>query len=889
MSTNELSDRYNHLEVEDKNYLFWMKNNYFKAEDISTKPPFSLIMPPPNVTGSLHLGHALDQTIQDLFTRWKRMSGFNALFLPGTDHAGISTQLVVEKELLKQGLKRRDLGREKFLEKVWEWKETYGNRIIEQCKKLGDSADWGRIKFTLDDDVSAAVRKVFVSLYKEGLIYRGQRLVNWDTQLETAVSDLEVENEERKGTLWHIKYPIEGMNEFMIVATTRPETMLGDTAVCVHPSDDRYRKHIGKNVVLPLLGRKIPIIADEYVDQTFGSGVVKMTPAHDFNDYEIGKRHKLQFINILNTNGTLNSNAGPYQGLKVQPARKKVLEDLAAQGLLEKEEPHKQVVPVSERTGQVVEPYLSDQWFVAIHKLARPAKHVVESGTIEFIPEMWAKTYLHWMNNIQDWCISRQLWWGHRIPAWYCEDCKHVVVSEKNPVECDKCKSKNLKQDDDVLDTWFSSGLWPFSTLGWPEQTESFKTFYPTSLMVTGHDIIFFWVARMIMNGLHFAKDIPFRHVYIHGLIRDSQGRKMSKSLGNGVDPLDMIEKYGADALRFTLLSSVASGKDLKFSEKRLEGYRNFMNKIWNATRFALTNLKEYKSLNESINPEAMSLADHWIISRLKETQEQVDDYLDSHRISEAANTLYSFVWNDFCDWYLEFIKPIMYGDDIYQKNETAKVLAGTLNRIMRLLHPFIPFITEELYQKLPIKNEACIVDAYPTSENDRVWLSASDKEKAFELNVIKEAISALRNIRGENQIKPGQKINIRLSTASIRLNEILTKNQSAFTKMANVDGFEIGSNLSATKSALQLIQIGQDKMSVIVPLEGLVDLGAEIARLQKNLEKAQKDIEITHKKLSDDSFMKNAPPDIVETEKARLEQLVEQTQTIQESLERLK
>ncbi|MFN3455866.1 MAG: valine--tRNA ligase, partial [Pseudobdellovibrio sp.] len=595
-SSSLLADRYNPQDVETKVYQWWENSGHFKAQDQSTKPPFSIILPPPNVTGFLHLGHALDHTIQDLLIRWKRMSGYNAMWLPGTDHAGIATQTVVEKELKKTGGgTRHELGREKFVDKIWEWKNEYGDRIYRQMRRLGDSCDWDRATFTLDEGVSKAVRKVFVTLYNKNLIYKGQRLINWSGPLETAISDLEVEHKQVKGTLYHINYPVDGTNEFLTVATTRPETMLGDTALCVHPDDERYKHLIGKTVTVPLINRKIKIIADTYVDLNFGSGVVKITPAHDFNDYKIGKTHKLEFINILNKKTELNENAGPYKGLKVAEARKKVCEDLKTLGLLVKEEPHVHSVGHCSRSGAVVEPYLSEQWFLKMDELATPAKRVVESGTIRFEPESWTKVYLHWMNIIEDWCISRQLWWGHRIPAWHCADCDKHTVSETDPFQCVYCGSKNLTQEEDVLDTWFSSALWPFSTMGWPNEgqhsMETQQTFYPTNYLVTGHDIIFFWVARMIMMGVEFKKDVPFRTVYIHGLVRDSQGRKMSKSLGNSVDPIDMIEKYGADALRFSFLAHLFSGKDFKFSEQRLEGYRNFMNKVWNAARFVLSNL----------------------------------------------------------------------------------------------------------------------------------------------------------------------------------------------------------------------------------------------------------------------------------------------------------
>lgn len=888
--TNELSSRYSPQEVETKTYKFWEEGGYFKSQDQSTKPPYSIILPPPNVTGTLHLGHALDHTIQDVLIRWKRMSGFNAMWLPGTDHAGIATQSVVERELKKEKKTRKELGREKFVEKVWEWKHKSGNTIVEQMKRLGDSCDWDRLRFTLDDGVSEAVKKVFVSLYKEGLIYRGVRLVNWDTQYETAVSDLEVESKSEKGTLWHIKYPIENSTEFVTVATTRPETMLGDTAVCVHPNDDRYKNIIGKNVILPLLNKKIKVIADDYVDKEFGSGVVKITPAHDFNDYEIGKRHKLEFINILNTNGTLNEKAGSYKGLSTKEARKKVLEDLTQQGLLVKEEPHQNTIPVSERSGTVIEPFLSQQWFVAIQKLATPAQNVVASGTTVFEPEQWTKTYLHWMGNIQDWCISRQLWWGHRIPAWNCTACKHVTVSETDPAECEKCKSKNISQEEDVLDTWFSSGLWPFSTMGWPENTETQKTFYPTDVLVTGHDIIFFWVARMMMLGLHFKKDVPFRTVYIHGLVRDAQGRKMSKSVGNTVDPLEMIEKYGADSLRFTLMSQIAGGRDLKFSEQRLEGYRNFTNKIWNAARFSLAAF-EGENITNSSKPVKtdLSLADQWITVKLSECIKSVNHNLEQMRFSDAASALYSFVWNDFCDWYLEFIKPIIYKTKGPEKTATLTVLAHTFNRALKLLHPFIPFITEEVYQKMPVKNAALIVDQYPTQANEKEWLSIGTKEAAQSLDLVRDVVTAIRNIRGENRISPAVEITVRLAPADETTQKILGENKDFIIRLGKLKNCEIDPKGSLSKCAVAPVQSGGYQVDVVIPLEGLVDFEEEVARLEKHLEKNQKDINLLQSKLSNENFVKNAPEEVVAGDKEKLEVLLSQVKSIKMSLERFK
>lgn len=891
--SGQLPDRYNPQDVEEKIYSMWESAGYFKASDQSTKPPYSIILPPPNVTGFLHLGHALDHTIQDVMVRWKRMNGFNVLWLPGTDHAGIATQAVVEKELKKEGITRHQLGREKFVEKVWEWKHQYGNRIYSQMRKLGDSCDWDRAKFTLDEDVSKAVRKVFVSLYKKNGIYRGTRLVNWSGPLESAISDLEVEHRQVKGSIWHIKYKIEGTQEFLIVATTRPETLLGDSAVAVHPEDPRYKKYIGKNVIIPLLGRPIPIIADTYVDKEFGSGVVKITPAHDFNDYKVGKTHNLPMINILTKKTEMNENAGPYQGLKVQEARKKVLEDLKAQELLEKEEPHTLNVGHCSRTGAVVEPFLSEQWFMKMQDLAVPAKRVAESGTIRFEPDSWTKVYLHWMNIIEDWCISRQLWWGHQIPAWYCEACNHVTVTEHDPKACEKCNSTNIKQDEDVLDTWFSSALWPFSTMGWPKETETLKTFYPTSMLVTGHDIIFFWVARMIMMGLEFMKDVPFREVYIHGLIRDSQGRKMSKSLGNSVDPLEMIQKHGADALRFTFMAHLFSGKDIKFSEQRLEGYRNFMNKIWNATRFALGNLTDFKSPAEGDkalpNKANISIFDQWLIFKLGQVEKTVEEAMEQHKFSEAATALYHFVWYEFCDWYIEFVKPIMSGEKNAQRADTQLVLAQVLNRAMRLLHPFTPFITEELFQKLPIKSKACIIDSYPTPRKDKDFLALGSETAANEIDLVKEVISAIRNIRGENRISPAIKLNVRLAANADKSKKHLEQNKSAIMTIARLENLLIGDEGNLSKCALTVVDVHGMQVKVIIPLEGLVDIDEEVKRIQKTLEKLNKDIQILNGKLSNENFVKNAAEEVVEADRALLDQLRKQLVSMQDALTRLK
>lgn len=889
----QLSDRYSPQEVEGRTYLWWEKQGYFKAQDVSTKPPYCIILPPPNVTGSLHIGHALDHTVQDVLVRWKRMSGFNVLWLPGTDHAGIATQAVVERELGKQKISRKQLGREKFVAKVWEWKHQYGNRIVEQMKRLGDSCDWDRHVFTLDEGVSKAVRKVFVDLYKKSWIYKGQRLINWSPALESAISDLEVEYKEIKGSLWHIRYPLSDGTGTLVVATTRPETMLGDTAVAVHPEDERFAKYIGKTVKLPLTHRTIQVIGDSSVDREFGTGAVKITPAHDFNDYAMGQKHNLAMVNILNKDGTLNDDAGAYRGLKVSDARKKIVADLEAQGFLEKIEPHTHQVGHCSRTNCVVEPFLSDQWFVKMSELATGARRVVESGTINFEPEQWTKTYLHWMSIVQDWCISRQLWWGHRIPAWYCQDCKHISVAEVDVTKCEKCGSTKLTQDEDVLDTWFSSGLWPFSTMGWPQETETQKTFYPTNVLVTGHDIIFFWVARMIMLGLEFKKDVPFRTVYIHGIVRDAQGKKMSKSTGNAEDPVELIEKFGADSLRFTLLASMASGRDLKFSMQRLEGYRNFMNKIWNATRFSLSALEGFKmpSEGETALPAKahMTSADHWLLHRLGLCEKEVDAALNTYRFSDAALAVYGFVWNDFCDWYLEFIKPIVYGGNSDEKSTTQLVLAQTLNRIMRLLHPFCPFITEELYQKLPLRSASVMVDRFPTQRVDKDLLGCASADVAFEMDVVCQVITALRNIRGENGIKPGVKVTARLAPKDDKSQKILGANKQAIMTLSKLESCDIGEAGNMSKCAVSPVRLGQIEIDVIVPLEGLVDFEEEIKRISKTIEKHQKDIGILMGRLSNEEFVKNAPEEVVEQGKKQLEELRSQVEALQQSLMRLK
>ncbi len=877
------SDRYNPQEVEKKLYAFWEEKAYFKAQDVSTKPPFSILLPPPNVTGFLHLGHALDHAIQDCLIRWKRMSGFNTVWLPGTDHAGIATQSVVEKELKKKNISRRDLGREKFEEKIWDWKKEYGDRIYNQMKRLGDSCDWSRTLFTLDEKPSQAVRKVFVSLFKRGLIYRGKRLVNWSTGLETAISDLEVEYKEIKGTLTYLRYYLDNSENYLVVATTRPETLLGDVAVCVHPEDERYQSYIGSRVKLPLTDRWIPVIADAYVDKTFGTGVLKITPAHDFNDFQIGKKHQLPLINILNKNGTLNENGLKYAGLKTQEARKRMIEDLKKENFLEKEEPYTHSVGHCEKSGTVMEPLMSDQWFMKMSALVVPARRVVETGTIRFEPDSWTKVYLHWLNNIEDWCISRQLWWGHRIPVWTCAQCDHQMSAESAPTTCEKCQSTELKQDPDVLDTWFSSALWPMTTLGWPEKTESLKTFYPTSTLVTGHDIIFFWVARMIILGLEFEKDVPFRTVILHGLVRDQQGRKMSKSLGNSIDPVEMIEKYGLDALRFSMLAHIHSGKDLKMSEQRIEGYRNFMNKIWNASRFVLQNLTlTANDLIEPLQRQQLSAYDQWIIQKLSHVIQIVEESLEQNRFSEAAQAIYHFIWYEYCDWYIEFAKPYL---QTSEKNITQKVLIQVLDRTLKLLHPFAPFISEEIYQKLPIKKEALVIEVFPTTLNEAAFLSLRDEKSSYEIDLLKEVISAIRNIRGENRISPAEKLKVTLSPVDDITQKVLGLHKATISSLARLSELKIEPEKNFAKCAVSSVQAHGFNCVVVIPLEGLVDFNEEIKRLQKNLEKAHKDIEILSKKLSNENYLKNADKDLVQQDQLLLEKAKNLQVSISESL----
>ncbi len=884
-----LESKYNSKDVEEKIAKFWANRGDFKAQDVSTKPSFSIILPPPNITGFLHLGHALNHTIQDVLVRWHRMHGYNTLWLPGTDHAGISTQSVVEKVLKKEGLNRLDLGREKFVKEIWKWKKEYEDRIISQMKQLGDSCDWDRLTFTLDDNVSKAVRKTFVDLYKKGFIYKGRKLVNWSTQLQTAISDIEVEYKDVKGSMWHIKYKVLGTDKFLIAATTRPETLLGDTAICVHPNDKRYQALVGKTVALPLTKKQIPIIKDDYVDPKFGTGVVKITPAHDFNDYKVGLKHNLKQVNLLNPDGTLNENCGKYQGLHVQEARKRIVKDLKIKDLLEKVTPHKQSVGHCEKSGCVIQPYLSNQWFIKMNELAKPAIRAVKAGTTKFYPEKWTKTYFNWMNNIQDWCVSRQIWWGHRIPVWQCLDCKEYTVKDTNPTKCTSCKSMNLIQETDVLDTWFSSALWPFSTLGWPQKTKALKTFYPTDILITGPDIIFFWVARMIMQGLEYQKDVPFKTVYLNGLIRDSQGRKMSKSLGNSIDPIKLIKDYGADSLRFTLISQMASGKDIKFSEQRLQGYKNFINKIWNATRFYLNLVEEnnYKFNQDKFIASDFNTFDFWILDALKVTTKDVNEKIKALRFSEATQSLYLFVWNDFCDWYLEFSKIRVYGEDIKKKETALSVLSFCLDNIIKLLHPFIPFVTEEIYSSLPTNNhESLALVNYPNKQTFKMISTCKDSN--LNTDVIRQCISSVRNIRGENQIKVSQPVDVFLIPRDKKSEKTLQIHKVIIKKLALIKNLSFVEPASLKNCAVTPLKISECTVEVVVPLKGLVDIAEEIKRIKKNMLKIKINLTLISEKLLNKRYLQNAPKHLIKEDKKQILILEEKKQFLIKHLSRL-
>lgn len=859
-----LSKVYDPKTVEEKWYRFWLDRNYFHAEVDPAGKPYAVVIPPPNVTGKLHLGHALNNTLQDILIRYHRMKGDNAMWIPGTDHAGIATQVKVEEELAKEGTNRHELGREKFLERVWQWKQEYGGTIIRQLKKLGSSCDWPRERFTMDEGCSRAVREVFIRLYEKGLIYRGSYLINWCPKCATTLSDIEVEHEDQQGRLWHLRYPLVDGDGYIQVATTRPETMLGDTAVAVHPADERYRRLVGKKVLLPIVNREIPIVADEMVDPEFGTGAVKVTPAHDINDFEVGLRHNLPQITVIGFDARMTEAAGKYAGLDRNECRKQLLADLAAGGYLAGEEPLAHAVGACYRCGTVIEPLISKQWFVKMKPLAEPAIKAVQDGRIRFVPERFTKIYLNWMENIRDWCISRQLWWGHRIPIWYCQDCGAEIAAREEPKVCPKCGQTRLEQDPDVLDTWFSSALWPFSTMGWPDETPELKHFYPTAVLVTARDIIFFWVARMIFIGLEFMEEIPFHDVLIHGLVLDKDGKKMSKSRPEtNIDPLDMIEKYGADTLRFTLATGTALGQDQRFQLEKIDGIRNFSNKIWNAARFVLMNLEDYpEDAEESINPAALSLADRYILSRLQRVTAEADRMLDRYDLGGFANLIYDFIWSEFCDWYIEMAKPALRLEGEARRT-TQTVLVTVLRQLMVLLHPYMPFITEEIWQALPHRGETVMLAPWPTPDQRFI-----DEQAETEMGLIMNITRAIRNIRAEAGVDPGRKVEaIFLAPASRQA--VLTENQLYLQTLAGLGKMEVKPG-DATKPAKAMTAVVEG-VEIYLPLAGMVDLELELKRLQKEKENLAAEKERLSAKLANPQFVAKAPPAVVEKERNKL------------------
>lgn len=863
---------YNPADVEDRLYTKWTQGGYFHAEVDPKKPAYTIVIPPPNVTGQLHMGHALDETLQDILIRYKRMSGYSALWLPGTDHAGIATQIKVEEALRnEEGLTRYDLGREEFLKRVWAWKEKFGNRIINQLKKLGSSCDWDRERFTMDEGCSKAVKEVFVNLYNKGLIYRGNRIINWCPKCTTALSDAEVEYAEQAGNFWHIRYQVKDSDEYVEIATTRPETMFGDTAVAVHPEDERYTHLVGKTLILPIVNREIPVVADEYVDKEFGTGCVKITPAHDPNDFEVGLRHNLEQIKVLNDDATMNRNAGKYEGMDRYECRKALVKELEEIGALVKTEAHTHNVGQCYRCGTTVEPITSNQWFVKMEPLAKEAIRVVKDGTIQFVPERFDKTYLNWMENVHDWCISRQLWWGHRIPAYYCQDCGEVIVAKEDVHTCPKCGSNHVKQEEDVLDTWFSSALWPFSTLGWPDKTPELEYFYPTSVLVTGYDIIFFWVARMIFSGMEHMKEAPFRHVFLHGIVRDSQGRKMSKSLGNGIDPLEVIDQYGADALRFTLATGNSPGNDMRFYMERVEASRNFANKIWNASRFVIMNL----DIDEISLPEEMTMDDKWIVSRYNALVKEVTENLDKFELGIAVSKLYDFIWDEYCDWYIELVKTRLYDKECPTAKAAQQTLAYVLANTLKLLHPFMPFITEEIFCTLPTHEETIMISDWPKYDET---LNFADAEK--EMGLIIGAIKAVRNVRAEMNVVPSKKAKLYFVTDR---KEVFIKGVAFYEKLASADGTEFLSDRAlAPEKTVSAVVEGAE---ILLPLDQLVDKEKEIARLTKEKKNVESEIKRAEGKLGNQGFLAKAPEKLINEEKEKLEKYKEMLRTVEESL----
>ena len=872
--SRELAKTYDPQEVEDRIYDFWLNGGYFHATVDPEKKPYTIVIPPPNITGQLHMGHAMDETLQDILIRWRRMQGYSALWLPGTDHASIATEAKIVEAMRQEGLTKEDLGREKFLERAWAWKEKYGGRIVEQLKKLGSSCDWERERFTMDEGCNKAVREVFVRLYNKGLIYRGERIINWCPHCKTSISDAEVEFAEKDGNFWHIRYPFKDGSGYLELATTRPETMLGDTAVAVHPDDPRYKDIVGKTLILPLVGREIPVIADTYVEQDFGTGVVKITPAHDPNDFEVGLRHNLEIINVMNDDGSINENGGKFAGMPGLEARKQIVKELEEQGFLVRIEPIKHNVGSCYRCHTVVEPRVSKQWFVKMEPLAKPAIECVRDGRVRFIPERMEKIYFNWMENIKDWCISRQLWWGHRIPAWYCEDCGETIVAMDAPHTCPKCGSEKLHQDEDTLDTWFSSALWPFSTLGWPDQTEDLKYFYPTDTLVTGYDIIVFWVARMIFSGMEHMGEPPFKTVFIHGLIRDAQGRKMSKSLGNGIDPLEVIAQYGADALRFTLVTGNSPGNDLRFSQEKVEASRNFANKIWNASRFILMNIDGQDVPNQL--PEKLALEDKWIVNQFNQVVKEVTDNLEHFEIGIAVQKLYDFLWDELCDWYIEIAKIRLQSSDEEAAQTARQVLVWVMTGTLQLLHPFMPYITEEIWQSLPHEGESIMVSKWPVYEEAHCFQQA-----ASDMQSIMDVIRAVRNRRSEMNVPPSRKTHLYIATAA---EKVFQEGAPIIERLAFANGVEIGPAFEI-EGAVNIVTSGA---KAYIPMDELVDKKAELARLTKELESAQKQYATTQQKLSNEKFLSKAPENVVEGVRQNAAKLKEHIALIQSSIDAL-
>ena len=878
----ELEKTYSPQGMEDRIYEKWMEKKYFHAKADRTKKPFTIVIPPPNITGQLHMGHALDNTMQDILIRYKRMQGYNALWQPGTDHAAIATEVKVIEKLKEQGIDKDEIGREAFLAHAWEWKKEYGGKIINQLKKLGSSADWDRERFTMDEGCSEAVEEVFIKLYKKGYIYKGSRIINWCPVCQTSISDAEVEHEDQEGFFWHINYPVAGENgQFVEIATTRPETMLGDTAVAVDPEDERYQHLIGKMLKLPLTNREIPVIADSYVDKEFGTGCVKITPAHDPNDFEVGKRHDLPEINIMQDDAVMNELCGKYAGMDRYAARKAIVEDLKEQGLLVKTVPHAHNVGTHDRCKTTIEPMVKQQWFVKMEEMAKPAIEVLKNKTLQFVPERFDKIYLHWLENIRDWCISRQLWWGHRIPAYYCEECGEIVVAKEAPKSCPKCGCSHLKQDEDTLDTWFSSALWPFSTLGWPKQTEDLDYFYPTDVLVTGYDIIFFWVIRMVFSGLEQTGKVPFHHVLIHGLIRDSQGRKMSKSLGNGIDPLEIIEQYGADALRLTLITGNAPGNDMRFYMERVESSRNFANKVWNASRFIMMNL-EKAEVPEDIDLTSLTGADQWILSKVNTLTKDVTENMDKYELGIAVQKIYDFIWEEFCDWYIEMVKPRLYNDADKTKAAALWTLKTVLTNALKLLHPYMPFITEEIFCTLWLEEESIMISAWPVFKES--W---NFKEEELAIETIKEGVRSIRNVRSAMNVPPGKKARVFVVSEKKNVRRIFENGKVFFGTLGSASEVTV----QADKSG-----IGEDAVSAIIPdaviympFAELIDLEKEIERLRREEERLQKELSRVHGMLNNEKFISKAPAVKIEEEREKLNKYTEMMELVKERLDQLK